>query len=105
MTSRPSRPPSRPQVRPVKLRLSGEDADVRLIADLLTAHLPSLTADRVQVSEPSAAYPNRRDGGCRRYLELYVLDEPTNVRAEPADTADGPPAALPTARAHPILED
>ncbi|WP_021592923.1 hypothetical protein [Actinomadura welshii] len=98
MTSPP--PPARPRVRPVKLRLSGDDADVDLIADLITTHLPGLTADRIQAGETSAAYRNRRDSGCRRYVELYLLDEPATVRAEPAgpaNAADGPRLALPAA--------
>lgn len=84
MTSRTSRPPSRPQIRPVNVRLSGDDADVDLIAELLTARLPGLTADRVQAGQPSAAYPNRRETGCRRYLDLYVLDEPADRPADPS---------------------
>lgn len=74
----PTRSPSQPRVRPVRVRLSGDDADVDLIAELLTARLPGLTADRVQAGQPSAAYPNRRESGCRRYLDLYVLDEPVD---------------------------
>ncbi|MGC4952991.1 hypothetical protein ACLQ2P_07215 [Actinomadura citrea] len=82
----------------MKVRLSGDDDDVRLVAELLTEHLPVVTADRVQVGEPSAPYPNRRDGGSRRYVEVYLLDDAVHVRAEPDDTADSP-AALPAARA------
>ncbi|MDL4813178.1 hypothetical protein [Actinomadura opuntiae] len=45
------------------VRLSGDDTDVRLVAELLAGHLAIVTADRVQVGEPSPAYPNRRGGG------------------------------------------
>ncbi|MEV3925873.1 hypothetical protein [Actinomadura coerulea] len=82
----------------MKVRLSGDDDDVRIVAELLAEHLPAVTADRVQVGEPSAPYPNHRDGGSRRYVKVYVLKDVVHVRAEPNHTADSP-AALPAARA------
>jgi hypothetical protein len=78
-----------PKVRRVHVRLDGNDTDVLQVAELLTL-LPGLMQDRVQVDEPSRSYPNRRGPGVRRYLDVYVLDEPPTVTAtagEPTSSA------------------
>ncbi|MEU9025803.1 hypothetical protein [Actinomadura sp. NPDC048394] len=64
---------------------------------------PAATADHVQVGALSPAYPNRRNGGSRRYIEVYVLDDVAHVRAEPADSV-GNLAALPAAQTRSIIE-
>ncbi|REF00325.1 hypothetical protein [Thermomonospora umbrina] len=69
--------PSRhePFVRPVNVRLSGDDATVRFITQLLTDNLPALSGGRIQAGHVSRPYPNRSDPGSRVYLDLYVRDE------------------------------
>ncbi|WP_165975783.1 hypothetical protein [Actinomadura rubrisoli] len=52
--------------------MSGEAADVAALADLL-ADLPG---DRCAVGEVSVPYPNRRDSGVRRYLDVIVTGPP-----------------------------
>lgn len=64
---------SRPPLRLVKVRLSGDADDVTALADPL-AGLPS---ERCAVGEVSAPYPNRRDSGVRRYLDV-VLTAPAD---------------------------
>lgn len=59
---------SAPRPHLVKVRLSGDAADVTALADLL-ADLPG---DRCAVGEVSAPYPNRRDSGVRRYLDVVL---------------------------------
>ncbi|MFI0374233.1 hypothetical protein ACH35V_40790 [Actinomadura sp. 1N219] len=59
---------SAPRPRLVKVRLSGDADDVAALADLL-ADLPG---DRCAVGEVSAPYPNRRDSGVRRYLDVVL---------------------------------
>ncbi|MGI5324068.1 hypothetical protein [Actinomadura nitritigenes] len=81
MTTRPTPP----RVRVVKVRLSGHGDDARRVAELLTRLLPALSQGRCQVGEISPAYPNRRGAGARRYLDLYLLDHPSN----------DPPPAIP----------
>lgn len=76
-------------MRPVKVRPPGHDTDVRLVAELPAEHLPTATADRVQVGEPSPAYSNRRVGGSRRNAEVYVLDV-TDVDSWPLTLLLGP---------------
>lgn len=53
---------SRPRLRLVKVRLSGDADDVTMLADLLSA----LPGDQCAVGQVSAPYPNRRDSGVRR---------------------------------------
>ncbi|WP_026415634.1 hypothetical protein [Actinomadura oligospora] len=50
--------------RLVRIRLSGEPADLQQVIDTLAEH--------VDVHEASAPYPNRRDPGVRRYLLVEV---------------------------------
>lgn len=72
-TDRPATavPPAR--VRPVTVRLSGDEDAVQVAAELL-ARLAELDG-RCQTGEPSRPYPNRRDPGARVYLDLYVLQD------------------------------
>lgn len=65
---------SRPRVRVVKVRLDGQDDDAGAVAELLSRLLPELSEGRCQVGEISAAYPNRRGPGARRYFDLYLID-------------------------------
>ncbi len=62
-----------PRARLVKVRLSGDAADVAALAELL-AELPG---DRCAVGEVSVPYPNRRGSGERRYL-VVVLTGPAD---------------------------
>ncbi|MGP4030236.1 hypothetical protein [Actinomadura sp. 3N407] len=57
---------SAPRPRLVKVRLSGEAADVAALAELLA----ELLGDRCAVGEVSAPYPNRRGSGVRGYLDV-----------------------------------
>lgn len=83
--------PTPPRVRVVKVRLSGDEDDAGAVAELLARLLPALSEGRCQVGEISAAYPNRRGPGARRYLDLYLIDPTTT------DTDDGPtPPPRPT---------
>ena len=59
---------SRHRPRLVKVRLSGDAGDVTALADLLT----DLPGDRCAVGEVSAPYPNRRDSGVRRYIDVVL---------------------------------
>ena len=52
----------------VKVRLSGEPADVEMLATLLADYAGS----GIDVLERSAPYPNRRDFGVRVYLTLQI---------------------------------
>ncbi|QKG27298.1 hypothetical protein [Actinomadura verrucosospora] len=52
----------------VKVRLSGDADDVMALADLLTG----LPGELCAVGEVSAPYPNRRDSGVRRYLDVVL---------------------------------
>ncbi|WP_021592038.1 hypothetical protein [Actinomadura welshii] len=61
-------PVTAPRPRLVKVRLSGDAADVAALADLLAG----LPGDRCAVGEVSAPYPNRRDSGVRRYLDVVL---------------------------------
>ncbi len=54
----------------VKVRLSGEPADVELLATLLADYAGS----GLDVLERSAPYPNRRDFGVRVYMTLQITD-------------------------------
>lgn len=69
-----------PRVDAVKLRVMGEDDAVLRVVEAL-ALLPPLAQDRIQLGTVSDPYPCRRGGGVRRYVELYVLDEPPTTRA------------------------
>lgn len=64
-----------PQVRPVKVRLDGDDEAAVMLAELFAEHLPALTEGRVQVGGLSRAYPNRDNPRCRRYLDVYIIDK------------------------------
>ncbi|WP_433474943.1 hypothetical protein ACQPZP_40750 [Spirillospora sp. CA-142024] len=59
---------SAPRPRLVKVRLSGEAADVAALAELLT----ELPGDRCAVGEVSAQYSNRRGSGVRGYLDVVL---------------------------------
>ena len=59
---------SRHRPRLVKVRLSGDAHDVTALADLLT----NLPGDCCTVGEVSAPYPNRRDSGVRRYIDVVL---------------------------------
>lgn len=84
-----------PTVRPVKLRLLGDDLDVQQVAELI-AMLPALSQHHVQLGEISEPYPNRRGGGVRRYLELYVVDDAGATAARAPNRVDRvPPLARP----------
>ncbi|MEV4251589.1 hypothetical protein AB0J52_00315 [Spirillospora sp. NPDC049652] len=48
----------------MRVRLSGDDADLQQLIELLRPH--------VTVHEESGAYPNRRDPGVRRYLLVEI---------------------------------
>ncbi|MEU9844038.1 hypothetical protein AB0C69_33040 [Actinomadura sp. NPDC048032] len=54
--------------RLVKVRLSGDAGDVTALAGPLT----DLPGDRCAVGEVSAPYPNRRDSGVRRYIDVVL---------------------------------
>ncbi|MGW2313887.1 hypothetical protein [Actinomadura luteofluorescens] len=59
---------SRHRPRLVKVRLSGDAGDVTALPDLLT----DLPGDRCAVGEVSTPYPNRRDSGVRRYIDVVL---------------------------------
>jgi hypothetical protein len=89
MTTRPTPP----RVRVVKVRLSGDGDDAGQVAELLARLLPALSDGRCQVGEFSGAYLNRRGGGARRYLDLYLLDH--TPHDHPGDRPPGgPPGQL-----------
>ncbi len=54
----------------VKVRLSGEPADVEMLATLLADYAGS----GLDVLDRSAPYANRRDPGVRVYLTLQIAD-------------------------------
>ena len=54
----------------VKVRLSGEPADVEMLATLLADYAGA----GLDVLERSAPYPNRRDFGVRVYLTLQITN-------------------------------
>ncbi len=54
----------------VKVRLSGEPADVEMLATLLADYAGS----GLDVLERSAPYPNRRDFGVRVYMTIQITD-------------------------------
>jgi hypothetical protein len=54
----------------VKIRLSGELADIEAVAALIGAGL----GQTVEEIERSAPYPNRRDPGVRVYLTLRISE-------------------------------
>lgn len=64
-----------PTVRPVKIRITGDDDAAALIAQTLAEHLPALTGGRCQTGPLSAPYANRRDPGVRYYCDVYVVDD------------------------------
>ena len=55
----------------VKVRLSGEAADVELLATLLADYAGS----GLDLLERSSPYPNRRDFGVRVYLTLQIAEK------------------------------
>ena len=59
----------------VKARLSGDPADIKVVAEILAAY----PGAGVEVLDTSAPYPNRRDPGVRVYLTLRIT-EPTGGR-------------------------
>ncbi|MCP2337902.1 hypothetical protein [Actinomadura rupiterrae] len=64
--------------RLVRIRLSGDDTDLRQLIDTFR--------QRVTVHEESAPYPNGRDPGVRRYLLIELADD---ASAEPSAEPPG----------------
>jgi hypothetical protein len=54
----------------VKIRLSGEPADLESLTHILSCG-PTKT-EAIEVIEESALYANRRDPGCRLYLTVRL---------------------------------
>lgn len=75
-----------PEVRKVRVRLEGDDADAVQVAEMLANLLPAMSQGRYQLGDLSPSYPNRRHPGARRYLDLYILRAPD---------ADGPTTGAP----------
>ena len=59
-----------PVARPVRVRVSGHQADVEAVAAVLAGTAPATAVDVIAVSAP---YPNRRDPGVRIYLDLLIV--------------------------------
>ena len=59
-----------PVARPVRVRVSGHQADVEAVAAVLAGTMPAGAVDVVAVSAPRR---NRRDPGVRVYLAALIV--------------------------------
>lgn len=70
-----------PEVRKVKVRLDGDDADAVQVHEMLGNLLPTMSQGLYQVGDLSEPYENRRGPGARRYFDLYILRTPKDANA------------------------